>query len=96
MDYEPQSTKKYINSMRYYCLTQTLTYLPYMTTLFLLPYLPFSFSTETSYCITSTTNSLGSLAGCITVLLFILNGPMGYDKSKLEPIIDGESIGSFT
>jgi len=96
MDYEPQSTKKYINSMRSYCLAQTLTYLPYITAFFLFPYFPFTLSSDAYSCLTSAINSFGGFSAFVPVMLFIKTGPMGYDKSKLEPTIDGESMGIFS
>ena len=95
MAYEPQSTKIYIKGMIYYSLGQILTYLPYMFFSIFLFYLPISISLNTLVSLTSLSYSLAGLSGFVTVMVFIRQGPMGYHKPKIEPIIHGDSFISY-
>jgi len=39
--------------------------------------------------------SFASLAGFLVVLIFIKQGPMGFHKPKIEPILPGDSFSSY-
>ncbi len=86
MEYEPKSTKRYIANLRYYSLVQIITYLPFFSFTFLFNYFAYDVNGVLYAILISVSNSFGGLSGFVTVMLFIKNGPMGFDKSKQDPI----------
>jgi len=93
MEYEPQSTKTYIRSMTFYSLAQIFTYFPFMLINISLCYFPMDGNTNAA--LNSIAYSFAGSAGFLTVLVFMKQGPMGYHKPKVEPIIPGDSFSSY-
>lgn len=79
--------------MLFYSLAQIFTYLPFMLIYVSLCYLPMDGNTND--VLGSISYSFASLAGFLVVLIFIKQGPMGFHKPKIEPILPGDSFSSY-
>jgi len=95
LNYEPKSTRLYVQNTRLYSLAQLFAYTPFVIYLFVQDH--FLIPIYLDKWISLITQGLVSLSGLIIVLIFIFIGPAGFERTSYhedekDPAIDYSSI----